>query len=49
MISGCQRYIVEVRDVGTFIRDPRDPRDLRTEVRIYNPGPIHHFMRRGVA
>ena len=36
MISGCQRYIVEVRDVGTFIRDPRDPRDLRTEVRIHN-------------
>ena len=21
MISGCQRYIVEVRDLGTFIRD----------------------------
>ena len=35
MISGCQRYIVEVRDLGTFIRDPRDPRDLRTEVRIF--------------
>ena len=34
MISGCQRYIVEVRDVGTFIRDARDARDVRTEVRI---------------
>ena len=27
MISGCQRYIVEVRDVGTLIRDARDTRD----------------------
>ena len=35
MISGCQRYIVEVRDVGTFIRDARDARDARTRVRIY--------------
>jgi hypothetical protein len=34
MISGCQRYIVEVRDVGTFIRDARDARDARTRVRI---------------
>ena len=34
MISGCQRYIVEVRDVGTLIRDARDARDARTRVRI---------------
>ena len=34
MISGCQRYIDEVRDVGTFIRDARDARDARTRVRI---------------
>ena len=34
MISGCQRYIVEVRDVGTLFRDARDARDARTRVRI---------------
>ena len=38
MISGCQRYIVEVRGVETFFRDVRDVRnvrDVRTRVRIY--------------
>ena len=51
MISGCQRYIVEVRDVGTFIRDARDTRDARTRALFVYvwayctwPGTMYDFL-----
>ena len=36
MISGCQRYIVEVRDMGTFIRDIRKNQGVKIFTKYFH-------------